>query len=166
MVFRNWQGNVTIIVVLGSSMFGCIHRAGSDSPKRTVATRQMDKSTSLPKSPRTEENIDRSQEGIRVRPSLAPPSITRPDPGPQQWIDTAGTSAPSYSVAVITYPTPASDGRLPAPSLAPNDAVGFDRGAGRLRPRTATLIAAALIAAMVWLPRLRHRGQSTRRQGI
>jgi hypothetical protein len=166
MVFRNWQGNVTIIVVLGSSMFGCVHRAGSDSHKSTVATGEVDKSTSLPKGPRTGENIDRSQEGIRVRSSPAPPpSMTRPDAGTQQRIDTAGTAAPSYSVAILTYQPPASDRRLPAPSVPPNNAAGFDRGPGRLRPRTATLIAVALIAAMVWLPRLRHRGQSTRRQG-
>jgi hypothetical protein len=179
MVFGNWRCVVvtTTIGVLGSSMIGCVHRVGSPASKSTAATRQVDRSTSWPRGPRGEENTARVQENIDetlkrlkqragARPSPpVPASMTRPDAEPQQPPGTARTDPPRYGVVVLTYPTPESENRTAtAPSVAPNNAVGLDRGAGRLRPRTAPLIAVALVAAMVWLPRLRHRGQSFQRQ--
>src|SRR3978361_1508565 len=111
MVSRNRQYLVTIIV-LGSSMLGCVHRTGSALPKSTVATPagQVGKQASLPKGDRAQENIDRAQAKIdevlkrmkqspRVRSSpTVPPSMTRPDAEPQQPIDTAGTHKPPYNV--------------------------------------------------------------------
>jgi hypothetical protein len=171
MVFRNWRCVVTmLIVMLGSSVLGCVHRTGSASPKSPAAIPfgQVDKPNQLPTGQRDQKAIDRTQEmkpsaGVRRSPA-APQSTIRPEAEPQQPIVGVGTNLPPYSV-VLTYPTPASNTRMAGvPSVAPDNAVGPERGSGRLRSGTATLIAVALIAAMVWLPRLRHRGQTTRRQ--
>jgi hypothetical protein len=180
MVFRNWRSvGPMLIVMLGSSLLACVHRTGSASPKSPVAIPfgHVDKPNYLPNGQRDQKRIDRDQEkigetlkrlnpgaGVRRSPA-APQSMIRPEAEPQQPIVSVGTNLPPYSV-VLTYPTPASDTRKAAvPSAAQNNAVGLERGSGRLRSGTATLIAVALIAAMVWLPRLRHRGQTTRRQG-
>ncbi len=167
-----------LIVMLGSSLLGCVHRTGSASPRSPVAIPfgQVDKPNYLPNGQQDQKAIDRAQEKIAgvlkrlnpsagVRPSPAAQSMIRPEAEPQQPIVSVGTNLPPYSV-VLTYPTPVSDTRMAAvPSATPNNSVGLERGSGRLRSGTATLIAVALIAAMVWLPRLRHRGQTSRRQG-
>lgn len=179
MVFRHrWNVVTTVIVVLGSSMLSCAHQPGSASPKSAVAApfRRADQPAAARAGRSGQRNVDQALQGLkpsdRPTPALAAPqSTTRPDTERQPSIGTAVTSS-SSSVVIVAQPVPSSvTGTAAAPPpVASNNGVDSDRGADRLRPTGATLIALAsialaLIAAIVWLPRLRHRGWSTRRQG-
>jgi hypothetical protein len=169
MVFRNWRCVFLAIALLGAAL-GCVHRTGSASPKSTVAARfgQANESASS-KDRGAQKGIDEVLKQAKPNPRLRPaPAVSLPTTRaePRQPIDLAHTYPLAYNIVIQTQQTPTDDTRMAAaPSAAPNSVDSSGRGGGRLRSRAAMLIALALIVVIVWLPRFRHRGDSTRHQG-
>jgi hypothetical protein len=156
-----------IAVVLACSMLGCVHRSGLSPTGSVVAgpSEQTDGSAS-PTGRRAQKDIDdvlgRLKQSARARPSpTPPPSGTRASAEPQP-VGTQGTlPPPAYNVVILTQPTqtaPSPEASVAAgQSSTTANRIDHERATRRLRPSAATFIAAALIAAIVCLPRLRHR---------
>jgi hypothetical protein len=165
---RNWRCMAMLIVVPVSwSMVSCAHRRGLLSPQSIVESSPAAASALPASGRRAQEAVDevlkRLKQSDRPRPSSPGPApSTRLKAEPEQLVGTSGTlPPPAYSVVIVTQPSPSADtpGSV-SPQTATNNPIDRERSTGRLRPPAATLIAMALIAAIVWLPRLRHRRPS------
>jgi hypothetical protein len=168
-MLRNWRGvTAMVVVVLSCSTLGCAHRSGSSSARPIVAgsfgpAAASSSQTGHPAREAVDEVPGRFNGSDRARPSPAVPASTRLNAAPQRPVGTAGAlPPPAYNVVVLTQPSPLPDtATSDSRSAAANNPTGFQRSGGPLRPPAATLIAAALIAAIVWLPRVRDRRSST-----
>ena len=168
---RHWQcmAQPAVVILLVCSMVGCAHRRGLSSPRSIGAPGSGPASASPPSGRRAQEAVDEVLNRLKQSERPRPASAAGPVPGtglnaaePQQPIGTSGTLPPAaYSVVIVTQPSPAAEVAASAgPPVETNRSSAFERGGRRLGPPAAALIALSLIAAIVWLPRLRDRRSS------
>jgi hypothetical protein len=159
---------VTIVVMFIASTLGCARKRATATPGLLVPNRQP-RDFSVPQSGRraqdpVDEVIHRLKHDATLShpPSDTPRTVTQLGSEPERSTTTSGTlPTPPGTIVVVTERGPA---RLESggASATESDRPEPQRDTGPLGSQAATLVAVALIAAIVALPRVRRRGTLAR----